>query len=436
VTTELPKGCHPQNCCGDPSAHQNTRPLCPDCGHEAHGSGTNADCEEPITHNGGKRMHRCLCLNQEGSRKACHPLMDCQGGPFGYADIYNLQRGRIVRDGFGRAFGPDFLMKGPIVAYSNPGRPGVLLCLLHGNGWQGLTPLDADDLPYGGLCTYGDPADPSDQCARDVMIPVCPNCLGDRFDPEDSGDWDDTVHMYNPTTRSPCPVCHGSGRNVADCSEPACNVEDELCDKHATEKSHNDGTHEWCDQTCQDEFPSEMLINGILYRALPGAGGMLQELLRRAADRSALMEWHLKISAQLAAEQKRNQELEKLWQDREGENGRLFDQLMAAENERDALASRVERLRIAWGMARTRARSAMSGADRYCEQRRLAHEALQDMLAGLLEAQIARDAALDRVKVLEAELRIGKPWKCPTCSKENDRDVCVICETDRPEDTE
>lgn len=58
---------------------------------------------------------------------------------------------------------------GPIVAYRNPDRPSVLLCRGHGRGW-GLTPLTSDDLPDGGLCTYGDPADPSDVCGRDVLI--------------------------------------------------------------------------------------------------------------------------------------------------------------------------------------------------------------------------------------------------------------------------
>jgi hypothetical protein len=38
-----------------------------------------------------------------------------------------------------------------------------------------------------------------------------------------------------------------------------------------------------------------------------------------------------------------------------------------------------------------------------------------------------------RVAELEAELRIGTPWKCEACGKENRRDICVICETDRPD---
>jgi hypothetical protein len=43
------------------------------------------------------------------------------------------------------------------------------------------------------------------------------------------------------------------------------------------------------------------------------------------------------------------------------------------------------------------------------------------------------DAAESRVRKLEAELRIGPPWVCHVCGKENNRDVCVICETYRPE---
>lgn len=39
----------------------------------------------------------------------------------------------------------------------------------------------------------------------------------------------------------------------------------------------------------------------------------------------------------------------------------------------------------------------------------------------------------DRLAELQAELRIGSPWKCHVCGKDNSRDVCVICETDRPD---
>ncbi|MCT9139036.1 hypothetical protein [Streptomyces violarus] len=57
-----------------------------------------------------------------------------------------------------------------VVAYRNPSRPGVLLCREHGEGWAGLVPLTSDELPDGGVCTHGDPADPSDRCGRDVLI--------------------------------------------------------------------------------------------------------------------------------------------------------------------------------------------------------------------------------------------------------------------------
>jgi chromosome segregation ATPase len=122
---------------------------------------------------------------------------------------------------------------------------------------------------------------------------------------------------------------------------------------------------------------------------------------------------------------------------------------------------RSERRRIAWRMARQRAISIGSAADRYAARAQAGQTALQDMLASLLEAQIERDAALarvaeleaerhttneslseaaealranrDRIAELEAELRIGTPWKCHVCGKDNCRDVCVICETDRPD---
>lgn len=61
------------------------------------------------------------------------------------------------------------LANGPVVAYRNPYRPGVLLCREHGDGWAGLAALHAHDLPDGGTCTFGDPADPDDVCGRDVL---------------------------------------------------------------------------------------------------------------------------------------------------------------------------------------------------------------------------------------------------------------------------
>lgn len=54
-----------------------------------------------------------------------------------------------------------------IVAYRDSCRPHVLLCREHGDGWAGMTPLATEDLPDGGICTWGRPG-PS-ECGRDVL---------------------------------------------------------------------------------------------------------------------------------------------------------------------------------------------------------------------------------------------------------------------------
>lgn len=125
------------------------------------------------------------------------------------------------------------------------------------------------------------------------------------------------------------------------------------------------------------------------------------------------------------------------------EDGRPVALLFDKENRRKVggwlaagQAAEIDRLRIAWGMARTRARSAMSGADRYAARASELQTALQDSVFAVLAVQMERDALRTRVTQLEAELRIGTPWKCHVCGKDNRRDVCVICETDRPETEE
>lgn len=59
------------------------------------------------------------------------------------------------------------LLDADVVAYRNPDRPGVLLCREHGKGWAGLTKLTSEDLPDGGICTYGRPSEA--ECGRDVL---------------------------------------------------------------------------------------------------------------------------------------------------------------------------------------------------------------------------------------------------------------------------
>lgn len=62
---------------------------------------------------------------------------------------------------------------------------------------------------------WDDAPDPLAQAmARDLRAaingPRCTHCGGDGADPEDPGDYDTTVHMHNPYTRGPCPVCNGT----------------------------------------------------------------------------------------------------------------------------------------------------------------------------------------------------------------------------------
>jgi hypothetical protein len=69
------------------------------------------------------------------------------------------------------------------------------------------------------------------------------------------------------------------------CSDPPCDdAPGYLCDRHEQERAHADGEHAFCGITCEVQLPSELLRNAILYRAIPGSAGMLDELLRRAAE--------------------------------------------------------------------------------------------------------------------------------------------------------
>ncbi|MEV1097466.1 hypothetical protein AB0I87_18590 [Streptomyces sp. NPDC049952] len=58
----------------------------------------------------------------------------------------------------------------PIVAYRDPNNPRVLLCREHGEQWQGVVPVTSEDLPDGGICTFGRLS--SLTCGRDVLIPA------------------------------------------------------------------------------------------------------------------------------------------------------------------------------------------------------------------------------------------------------------------------
>ncbi|MFE9461672.1 hypothetical protein [Streptomyces californicus] len=61
----------------------------------------------------------------------------------------------------------------PVVAYRDPRHPRVLFCLDHGARWHGVVPVTAEDLPDGGICTFGQLS--SYACGRDVLAtPVVP----------------------------------------------------------------------------------------------------------------------------------------------------------------------------------------------------------------------------------------------------------------------
>jgi len=76
----------------------------------------------------------------------------------------------------------------------------------------------------------------------------------------------------------------GEAESPTPCSENYPCEGDNLCDRHEEERAHADGEHESCGRTCEVQLPSELLRNAILYRAIPGAAGMLNELLRRVAE--------------------------------------------------------------------------------------------------------------------------------------------------------
>jgi hypothetical protein len=54
-----------------------------------------------------------------------------------------------------------------VVAYRDPHRPQTLLCREHGPRYIGMFPVTAEDLPDGGMCTYGGLS--SLACGRDVL---------------------------------------------------------------------------------------------------------------------------------------------------------------------------------------------------------------------------------------------------------------------------
>jgi hypothetical protein len=165
------------------------RDLCPDCGHEAHSMG-DRECEEGVAH-GSKSWHRCLCLNRHGADKACPSLMGCQGGPLGYADLYNLQRGSTVHGEHGKIYTPSLLTGDGSrrVGYRSRKASLMLRCLAHapedhisGLDWYPVTVSDVQASLLRQTCSYPGcgvnvlevvpaPASATDQAAfRDQLV--------------------------------------------------------------------------------------------------------------------------------------------------------------------------------------------------------------------------------------------------------------------------
>jgi len=67
------------------------------------------------------------------------------------------------------------------------------------------------------------------------------------------------------------------------CSQPNPCEDGELCAHHEEEQAHANGEHEYCGITCEIQMPPAPMYNSIVAHGIPGTGGMLNELLRRAA---------------------------------------------------------------------------------------------------------------------------------------------------------
>jgi hypothetical protein len=86
-----------------------------------------------------------------------------------WADLREQVAG--IRDAARQATGqPD--TEQPVVAYRDPNNPRVLLCRQHGQSWHAITPATAEDLPDGGICTFGRLS--SNECGRDVLATSTP----------------------------------------------------------------------------------------------------------------------------------------------------------------------------------------------------------------------------------------------------------------------
>jgi hypothetical protein len=75
-----------------------------------------------------------------------------------------------IRDAARQASGQQPDSAETVVAYRSVYAPSLLFCREHKQDWPGFTPLTSDDLPDGGICTWGPNDGP--KCGRDVLIDV------------------------------------------------------------------------------------------------------------------------------------------------------------------------------------------------------------------------------------------------------------------------
>jgi hypothetical protein len=287
--------------------------------------------------------------------------MTCQGGPLGYADVFYLRQGRTVQGEGGKIYTPSLLTGdgGRLVGYRSRVFDTMLRCLKHAPesphsslDWLRVTASEVEAWDLRKTCSYPhcgvsvlEPLEISnpDPCSGCRYVP-CGNC--DRPDAADNAQADGTnlpritaaddgvllhlpeityldtqiwaadiglttgalqalrdaatVHLDTASTPKPTP-----------CDEFPCEDGGEPCAKHEREWAHEEGDHGLCEQeiTCEVAYPFEEMRNYILWRAAPGSGNMLKELLRRAANRSALMEAHLALAEQARKDQRELAEL-------------------------------------------------------------------------------------------------------------------------------
>lgn len=130
-----------------------------------------APCPSPETHNWG-----CGCPTDEAPAaqraEAEHVLHDALTEGTAHAQVrqHIIDRYRaavIAEHAHATPPAPAVTEEAHVVAYRDPTNSRVLLCREHGEQWQGVVPVTSEDLPDGGICTFGRLS--SLTCGRDLL---------------------------------------------------------------------------------------------------------------------------------------------------------------------------------------------------------------------------------------------------------------------------